>query len=114
MTFKNHCVHRQLSLSTADNTTNESINSQELRVIFAHVKGIQKEVNEYKSEDSLGLTITDNGTGYAFRKRIKDGSLIDPVKMICVGEHIESITGENILGQHHCDVAKKLKELKKS
>lgn len=36
--------------------------------IFAHVKGIQKEVNVYKSEDSLGLTITDNGTGYAFIK----------------------------------------------
>lgn len=36
--------------------------------IFAHVKGIKKEVNVYKSEDSLGLTITDNGVGYAFIK----------------------------------------------
>lgn len=36
--------------------------------IFAHVKGITKEVNVYKSEDSLGLTITDNGVGYAFIK----------------------------------------------
>lgn len=36
--------------------------------IFAHVKGIKKEVKVYKSEDSLGLTITDNGTGYAFIK----------------------------------------------
>lgn len=36
--------------------------------IFAHVKGIQKEVEVYKSEDSLGLTITDNGIGYAFIK----------------------------------------------
>ena len=36
--------------------------------IFAHVKGIKKEVNVYKSEDSLGLTITDNGAGYAFIK----------------------------------------------
>ena len=45
--------------------------------IFAHVKWIKKEVNVYKSEDSFGLTITDNGAGYAFIKRIKDGSIID-------------------------------------
>uniref|UniRef100_A0A8C8WXS7 GIPC PDZ domain containing family member 2 n=2 Tax=Panthera TaxID=9688 RepID=A0A8C8WXS7_PANLE len=81
--------------------------------IFAHVKGIKKEVNINKSEDSLGLTITDNGTGYAFIKRIKDGSLIDSIKTICVGDHIESINGEDIIGWRHYDVAKKLKELKK-
>ncbi|KAJ1063735.1 hypothetical protein CapIbe_002478 [Capra ibex] len=81
--------------------------------IFAHIKGIKKEVNVYKSEDSLGLTITDNGTGYAFIKRIKDGSIIDSVKTICVGDHIEAINGENIVGWRHFDVAKKLKELKK-
>ncbi|XP_016072253.1 PREDICTED: PDZ domain-containing protein GIPC2 [Miniopterus natalensis] len=81
--------------------------------IFAHVKGIKKEVNVYKSEDSLGITITDNGTGSAFIKRIQDGSVIDSVKTICVGDHIESINGENIVGWRHFDVAKKLKELKK-
>ncbi|KAB0388136.1 hypothetical protein FD755_003092, partial [Muntiacus reevesi] len=81
--------------------------------IFAHIKGIKKEVNVYKSEDSLGLTITDNGTGYAFIKRIKDGSIIDSVKTICVGDHIEAINEENIVGWRHFDVAKKLKELKK-
>ncbi|XP_076976641.1 PDZ domain-containing protein GIPC2 [Tamandua tetradactyla] len=81
--------------------------------IFAHVKGIKKEVNVYKSEDSLGLTITDNGVGYAFIKKIKDGSLIDSAKTICVGDHIECINGENIVGWRHFEVAKKLKELKK-
>lgn len=48
-----------------------------------------------------------------FFQRIKDGSLIDAVKTICVGDHIESINGENITGWRHYDVAKKLKELKK-
>ncbi|XP_011852767.1 PREDICTED: PDZ domain-containing protein GIPC2 isoform X1 [Mandrillus leucophaeus] len=81
--------------------------------IFAHVKGIKKEVNVCKSEDSLGVTITDNGVGYAFIKRIKDGGVIDSIKTICVGDHIESINGENIVGWRHYDVAKKLKELKK-
>lgn len=36
--------------------------------IFAHVKGIKKEVEVFKSEESLGLTITDNGNGCAFIK----------------------------------------------
>ncbi|XP_016776748.3 PDZ domain-containing protein GIPC2 isoform X2 [Pan troglodytes] len=46
-------------------------------------------------------------------ERIKDGGVIDSVKTICVGDHIESINGENIVGWRHYDVAKKLKELKK-
>ncbi|XP_066124925.1 PDZ domain-containing protein GIPC2 [Saccopteryx bilineata] len=81
--------------------------------IFAHVKGIKKEVTVCKSEDSLGLAITDNGAGYAFITRIKEGSLIDSVKTICVGDHIESINGENIVGWRHFAVAQKLKQLKK-
>lgn len=48
-----------------------------------------------------------------FFQRIKDGSTIDSVKTICVGDHIECINGENIVGWRHYDVAKKLKELKK-
>ena len=41
--------------------------------IFAHRKGQAKEIEVVKNEDALGLTITDNGAGYAFIKRIKDG-----------------------------------------
>lgn len=36
--------------------------------IFAHIKGQKKEVEILKAEDALGLTITDNGAGYAFIK----------------------------------------------
>ncbi|XP_074076402.1 PDZ domain-containing protein GIPC2 [Macrotis lagotis] len=81
--------------------------------IFAHVKGNQKEVNVNKTEDALGLTITDNGAGYSFIKRIKYGSLMDSVKDVCVGDHIEEINGQNIVGWRHYDVAKMLKDLKK-
>lgn len=48
-----------------------------------------------------------------FFQRIKDGGVIDSIKTICVGDHIESINGENIVGWRHYDVAKKLKEFKK-
>lgn len=44
--------------------------------IFAHRKGRPKEIEIVKTEDSLGLTITDNGAGYAFVKRIKEGSIV--------------------------------------
>uniref|UniRef100_A0A8B9IAN1 GIPC1-3 GH1 domain-containing protein n=1 Tax=Anser brachyrhynchus TaxID=132585 RepID=A0A8B9IAN1_9AVES len=36
--------------------------------IFAHVKGKRKEVEVLKSDDMLGLTVTDNGAGCAFIK----------------------------------------------
>lgn len=48
-----------------------------------------------------------------FFQRIKDGSIIDLVKIICVGDYIECINGENIVGWRYYDVVKKLKELKK-
>ncbi|XP_078064148.1 PDZ domain-containing protein GIPC1-like, partial [Mustelus asterias] len=81
--------------------------------IFAHVKGQKKEVEIYKSEDALGLTITDNGAGYAFIKRIKEGSLIDQVQAVKVGDLIEAINGQNVIGFRHFEVAKLLKELVK-
>ncbi|XP_075038066.1 PDZ domain-containing protein GIPC2 [Mixophyes fleayi] len=81
--------------------------------IFAHVKGTKKEVEVLKSDDALGLTITDNGAGIAFIKRVKEESVIDKVKIINVGDHIESINGKNIVGSRHYEVAKMLKELEK-
>ncbi|XP_053894230.1 PDZ domain-containing protein GIPC2 isoform X1 [Malaclemys terrapin pileata] len=81
--------------------------------IFAHIKGPKKEVDVLKSEDSLGLTITDNGTGYAFIKSIKEDSLVDQIKAICVGDHLESINGKNLVGYRHYEVANLLKGLEK-
>ncbi|UJR23499.1 hypothetical protein I4U23_026497 [Adineta vaga] len=80
--------------------------------IFAHVKGQPKEIDIVKSEPALGLTITDNGAGYAFIKRIKDGSIIDRLKtLIKVGDHIEKINDKSLVGTRHFEVAKMLKEL---
>ena len=81
--------------------------------IFAHIKGQPKEVEVTKSEDALGLTITDNGAGYAFIKRIKEGSIMDTVPLVAVGDHIEKIDGESLIGCRHFEVAKKLKEIPK-
>ena len=36
--------------------------------IFAHIRGQPKVVDIVKSDEALGLTITDNGAGLAFIK----------------------------------------------
>lgn len=46
-------------------------------------------------------------------QRIKAGSLIDQIKVICVGDHIESINGKNVAAYRHYEVANNLKDLKK-
>lgn len=81
--------------------------------IFAHVKGQPKEVDVTKSEDALGLTITDNGAGYAFIKRIKENSIMDKCPLVNVGDHIEKIDGKSLVGCRHFEVAKMLKEIQK-
>lgn len=80
--------------------------------IFAHVKGQAKEIDVIKSEAALGLTITDNGAGYAFIKRIKEGSVIDRLKnLVKIGDHIEKINDQSIVGTRHFEVAKMLKDI---
>ncbi len=79
--------------------------------IFAHVKGQTKEITVTKSEPALGLTITDNGTGYPFVKRIREGSVIARMKEVLVGDHLEAINGRSMVGSRHYEVAKLLKEL---
>jgi len=81
--------------------------------IFAHRKGRAKEIEICKSEDALGLTITDNGAGYAFIKRIKEGSIISNISYIEVGDHIEKIDGESLVGCRHYEVANMLKNIPK-
>lgn len=80
--------------------------------IFAHVKGTIKTVQIQKSEPALGLTITDNGNGFAFIKRIKEGSIVDKLSdQIKVGDHIEKINDKPLVGARHFEVAKMLKEV---
>ncbi|XP_070564404.1 PDZ domain-containing protein GIPC1-like [Ptychodera flava] len=79
--------------------------------IFAHIKSYSKEVEVLKSEPALGLTITDNGAGYAFIKRIKENSIMDREKDVNVGDHVEAINGKSMVGCRHFEVARTLKEL---
>ena len=73
-------------------------------LVFAHVRGQRKEVELIKSEEALGLTITDNGAGLAFVKRIRPGSLVERVGLIDIGDHIEKIDGAPLSRRLHCSV----------
>jgi len=79
--------------------------------IFAHRKGQAKEIELVKTEQALGLTITDNGAGYAFIKRIKEGSVMSRTQHVQVGDHIEKIDGVSLVGSRHYEVAKMLKDI---
>lgn len=79
--------------------------------VFAHVRGNPKSVTITKQEASIGLTITDNGAGIAFVKRIKEGSVAAELKTIFVGDMIVSIDGRKLIGTKHFEVAKILKEI---
>lgn len=79
--------------------------------IFAHRKGRPKEIEIVKSEDALGLTITDNGAGYAFIKRIKENSVIDRISHISIGDHIEKLNEISMIGKRHYEVARLLKDI---
>lgn len=57
--------------------------------IFAHVRGETKEVEVTKTEDALGLTITDNGAGYAFIKVSKSRLFIQRRVSSVFACHIE-------------------------
>ncbi|KAI6653747.1 PDZ domain-containing protein GIPC2 [Oopsacas minuta] len=79
--------------------------------IYAHCKGESKEITIVKSKPSLGLTITDNGAGHSFIKRVREDSLCSQFPVILVGDHLEAINGANMVGKRHYEVAKTLKEL---
>ncbi|KAM7028203.1 LOW QUALITY PROTEIN: PDZ domain-containing protein GIPC1 [Acridotheres tristis] len=79
--------------------------------IFAHTRARRKDVQVLKSEEALGLTITDNGAGYAFIKRIREGSLMARTPHVAVGDVLEALDGHSLVGARHFEVARLLQEL---
>lgn len=71
--------------------------------IFAHVKGQRKEVEVFKGEDALGLTITDNGAGYAFIKVKGDRKPAhrNTQTLGCANNNPGFLFAEDKRGQHH-------------
>lgn len=49
-----------------------------------------------------------------FPQRIKEGSVINRIEAVCVGDSIEAINDHSIVGCRHYEVAKMLRELPKS
>lgn len=79
--------------------------------LFAHVKGDVKTCKVNKDGPALGLTISDNGAGYAFIKKIREDSIMSRAKSVAVGDHLKSINGTDLTGCRHFEVARMLKEI---
>lgn len=78
--------------------------------LFAHVKGTAGIAKVTKSGPALGLTISDNGAGFAFVKKIREGSIM-AASSVKVGDHIQEINGTSLQGCRHFEVARMLKEI---
>lgn len=79
--------------------------------LFAHIKGESKSEKVNKDGPALGLTISDNGAGYAFIKKIREDSIMSRCKNVAVGDHIKEINGTDLTGCRHFEVARMLKEI---
>lgn len=79
--------------------------------IYVHRKGDRKEVEVTKTERFLGLTIADNSNGVSYIKKIKEDSTASRVPFIKVGDHIESIMNQSMVGCRHYEVARFLKNI---
>lgn len=78
--------------------------------IVVHICGQQKTFSIKKVQEYLGLTITDNGIGRNFVKRVNSG---DPnvTNMIQPGDHIALIDAESTLGKRHYEVARAIRDI---
>ncbi|TKR59331.1 hypothetical protein L596_029020 [Steinernema carpocapsae] len=82
------------------------------KFIFAHVRGQKKEVRMVKTHPQLGLTVSDNGVGKSFIKKIKDGSVGHHAQpAIELGDHILAINGISMESKRHFEVAKEFRNV---
>lgn len=79
-------------------------------LIVVHLCGQKHRLELKKTCDCLGLTVTDNGQGRAFVKRVdsKDTSI---EKVINPGDHIAFINNESVIGLRHYEVAQILRHI---
>eukprot|EP00795_Rhopilema_esculentum_P004796 gene4796-21106_t len=80
-------------------------------LIFAHVQGDTKHIDAIKDGPALGLTITDNGAGIPFIKKVREGSIMEKYPEVKVGDHIAMINENSFVGSRHFEVAKVLREI---
>jgi hypothetical protein len=79
--------------------------------LFAHCVGSTSTVKVNKDGPALGLTISDNGAGFAFIKKIRDDSIMSRAAGVTVGARLSAINGTDLTGTRHFEVARMLKEI---
>lgn len=79
-------------------------------LIVIHLCGQRRRLDLLKSRERIGLTVTDNGHGRTFIKRVKssDGLIEEQIKP---GDHIAAINDVSVVGNRHYEVAKILRQI---
>ncbi|CAJ0943441.1 unnamed protein product, partial [Mesorhabditis belari] len=81
-------------------------------LIFVHLKGEKRVVELLKTERLMGMTISDNGAGKCFVKKLKPGSTAEKARpAIDDGMHIEKVNDTSVVGMRHYQVANLLREI---
>lgn len=79
-------------------------------LIVVHLCGSEKDLVLKKTQQYLGLTITDNGLGRAFVKKVcSEQDQLE--KLVKPGDHIAAVNSESTIGMRHYEVAKALREV---
>ena len=81
-------------------------------LLLVHMRGQPVEIELAKTKETLGVTITDNGLCRPFLKKIEAGTVAAAASPgLAVGQLIESIQRQSVLGLRHYEVAKLIREL---
>lgn len=89
----------------------EGCTAAKVRCVSSNILFIQS--NNFLKPRTIGITLIDNGAGRVFIKRIKPNSYAARFQQstgaLQVGDHIESINGESMVGKKHYQVASVLR-----
>ena len=64
-----------------------------------------------KEEKAIGITITDNGMGCCFIKRVKAASVAEKCGNFHVGDQLVKLGDASLVGSRHYAVAAKLRDI---
>jgi len=71
-----------------------------------------KQVLIVKTENILGITVSDNASGRVYIRRIRPNTICAQLEdQIQVGDLIEKVNGESMIGKRHFQVARLLRSI---
>lgn len=103
-----YCTLNTLNFRDMNSLLGNYLSSGDLIVV--HLRGQARDLSIRKTQEYLGLTITDNGNGRAFVKKVASEDA-DVERLVQPGDHIAAINAESTVGWRHYQVAKAIRDV---